>query len=97
MHLKVTEKLTTYVDAFDLSRYLSEKIGRSVEIGDSSNDTDYSVRIEKGDIAEYDMETINGFLSSGWISMQYGYHAIMTYCANKDWLNEGDYVIQVSW
>lgn len=97
MELKHTVKSTIYVDYYDLSSYLSERIGRDVEIVDSGNDSDYSVTIVKEEIDDYDMKEVNKFLEKGWISMEYGYHAILTYCANQGWLDEGDYIIQVSW
>lgn len=97
MELKITTKVTNYVDAYDLARYLSHKIGRSIEFIDSPNDTDYSVSIEKEEIDEYDMEQVNNMLEEGWISLDYGYHACLNHCANEGWLEEGDYVITMSW
>lgn len=97
MELKHTVKTTIYVDYFDLARYLSDKIGRDVEIGDSNNDTDYSVALERGELSDWDMNYVNAFLNKGWISMELGYRAVLNYCVNQGWLDEGDYVIEVSW
>lgn len=97
MELKKTTKITHYVDAFDLARYLGEKMGRKIEFIDSPNDTDYSVKIEKGEIDKWDQEHIGNAIENGWVSLEYGYHAFLTYCANEGWLEEGDYVIRVSW
>lgn len=97
MELQKTTKATHYVDAYHLARYLGEKMGRSFEFIDSSNDTDYTVKIEKGEIDKWDEETINNGLYRGWVSMDYGYHSFFMHCANEGWLEEGDYVIRVSW
>jgi hypothetical protein len=29
--------------------------------------------------------------------MELGYHVFLTHCANEGWIEEGDYVITVSW
>jgi hypothetical protein len=97
MELKVVTKTTKYVDSFDLTEYLGSKIGRSVEFVDTRNDTDYSLSLTKEEILNYDKRYIDHFLNVGWISLDHGYHAVLTYCVNKGWLDEGDYVIQVSW
>lgn len=95
--LKKTTKVTHYVDVFDLADYLSKKIGRSIEFIDTANDSSHSIKIEKSEIDDYDRKVIDDMISKGYISLYYGYHAALTYCANMEWLDEGDYVIEVSW
>src|SRR6218665_1220275 len=97
MELKKRTKTVHFVDAHDLAKYLGEKIGRSVDILDTPNDTDYSTQIEKGQIDDYDKKSVDNFLKKGWISMDYGYNAVFTHCANEGWIEEGEYVIQVCW
>lgn len=97
MELKITTKTTHYVDAYDLANYIGSKIGRPVEFVDSPNDTDYSVSIEKEEIDDFDMKSVSNMIEKGWISLDYGYHACLVHCANEGWLEEGDYVITMSW
>lgn len=97
MELKKKSKVAHYVDAFDLAEYISEKIGRKFEFIDSPNDRDYIINIKKGEIDKWYKETISNALNQGWVSMEYGYRAFLTHCANEGWLEEGDYVITVSW
>lgn len=95
--LRKTTKSTHYVDYFDMQNYLTEKLGKRVEIIESPNDTDYSIDIEKGDIYEYDQDTIDEFIENGYIYMDYGYHTIFKYLCNQGIIEEGNYVIRVSW
>lgn len=95
--LRTKIKQTIYVSHFDLQDFLSEKIGKSVEVIDSNNDTDYSISVKKEEIDDSDMDSVNTFLEKGYISMEYDYHAIFRYCANQGWIDEGDYVLEVSW
>lgn len=97
MQLNKETKVTHYVDSFDLAAYLGEKIGRYLEFIESPNDTDYKITIKKGEIDKWDKETVSNALNQGWVSMEYGYRAFLTHCANEGWLEEGDYVITVSW
>lgn len=90
-------KTTHYVDYSNMENYLSEKIGRRVEIIESANDTDYHLSLKKEKIEDYDKETIDDFLKTGYIGMDYEYHTIFTHCVNEGWLEEGDYVLRVSW
>lgn len=96
--MKTTFKPTIYVNSFELARHLTEKFERYVEIGDSANDTDYSVTLEaQTEFAEYDQKTIDKFLKTGWISMDHGYRTILNYACGLGYIEPGDWVIQVSW
>lgn len=97
MELKIITKTSHYVNMYDLCSFLSEKIGRNVGFGESANDTDYSVDVEKGEIDSYDQAGLDGFLATGYINMYYGCNTVFTYCANQGWLEEGSYVFRVSW
>lgn len=97
MELKYHTLTAKYVDSFELARYLSEKTGKNVEFIETPNDTDYSVEIKKGEVRDYDKGNIDDFLNKGYISFEYGYRAVLNYCADQGWLEEGDYVIGVSW
>lgn len=97
MELKKVTKTTHYVDSFDLADFIGEKIGRSVEIIDTPNDTDYSATVKKEELDDWDMKSVSLLKDKGYISMEYGFHQIMTYCANQNWIEEGNYVIKVSW
>lgn len=95
--LTIQTKATTHIDAFELARYLSAKIGKSVQIIESPNDTNYVAKVKKGEIEDYDQEYVEDFLDAGYISMDMGYEVVLCYAANQGWIEEGDYVIRVSW
>ena len=95
--LIMVTKTTHYVDGSHLERYLSAKTGLNCQVIESSNDTDYSVTVKKEKIPSYDQEALDEFLQNGYISMDYGYDTIFTHAANMDWIEEGNYVIRVSW
>lgn len=97
MSLIVETKTTHYVSDAHLERYLSEKIGVDCKVIESHNDTDYAVTVKKKDIPSYDQETVDNFLEDGYISMENGYDAVLTHAANMGWIEEGNYVIRVSW
>lgn len=97
MELNITTKVTHYVDSFHLAQYLGEKMGRDLEFIDTNNDTDYPVKINKGNIAPWDAQVIHNAKENGWVSMEMGSTAFFTHCANEGWLAEGNYVIEVSW
>lgn len=100
--LKMTTKITNYVDYGDLQSFLTEKLGKSVEIVGSSNDTDYSVDVKKLDPAstmyKWYMEEVQEFINSGIIDCEYnGFHRPLAYAATQGWIPEGEYLITVSW
>lgn len=97
--LKITTKSTHYVDAYDLCRFLTEKIGRKIVFGQSSNDTDYSCLADgNSDSWEDQEEEVNEIIKSGYINCDYpGWDSILSYAANQNWIPEGNYVVRVSW
>ena len=72
-------KTTHYVDYYHMQDYLSEKIGMSVEIIESPNDTDYHLSLTKGEIDSWDKEKVDNFLEDGYIGMECDYRAIFTH------------------
>lgn len=91
-------KITHHVWYPHLEMYLSEKVGKRIEIIDSPNDTDYHVLVRaKTEFDKWDQKYINELLEDGYISMECGYRTILDYCAGQGWLEEGDYIITVSW
>lgn len=97
MQLKLKTRVTYYVDAFDLAEYISHKAGRGIEFIDTRNDTDYSRKIVKEELDDWGMKDVDNMLNHGWISCETTLRNCLTHCANQGWLEEGDYVIQVSW
>lgn len=96
--LKFETKVTRYVDYTELKRWLSTKLAPiDVQIGDSPNDTDYSITLESKPLDEFEQEDFDKFLTDGYINMDYGYYAILNGCCHKGWIEPGDYIIQVSW
>jgi hypothetical protein len=90
-------RVTSYVNAFDLALYLSKKIGKSVEVGDTNNYSDYAVLVQRKELDQWDQNVLDEFLSTGWLSMERSRRVVMTYAANMGWIEEGNYVIRVSW
>lgn len=104
MTLKLTTKTTHYVDYYDLEVYLTEKIGKKVEIIGSPNDTDYNFEATPldptGSMYVYDMEEVENFLETGVINMEYGYsglYTVMNYACTQGWIEPGHYSMTVSW
>lgn len=102
MTLKLVTKTTHYVDYYDLEVFLGEKIGKTVEIIGSPNDTDYKFEAEPLDSTSsmyvYVMEDVEEFLETGMINMEYGgLYTVMNYACTQGWIEPGNYVITVSW
>lgn len=95
--LKMEVQTTNFVDAFDLALYLSKKIGKSVEVGDADNHSDYTVSVKRENLDQWDQKALDEFLNTGWLSMGRNRRIVMTHAANEGWIEEGNYVIRVSW
>ena len=88
------EKTVIKVDISDLTSYLSEKMGRRVEYGETNNDTDYEVEVDSDGWEE---DTIATFRSDGYLNMNYGYTDVLNWACDQGWLKPGTYLINVSW
>lgn len=100
--LKITTKKTHYVDYGDLEKFLTEKLGKTVEIIGSPNDTDYSVEVELPDptsvMHKWYEEERQEFAASGLIDLERrSFHRPLSYAAQQNWIEPGTYVIRVSW
>lgn len=99
MELKHRIVSTRFVDSYDLSEYLAKKISRSVDIVGTNNGSEYTadVRIQES-FDKYEQEDIDLFINKGILDFEYsGWYNALDYCANQGWLEEGKYVIEVSW
>ena len=97
MALKTETVTVIKVNYSDMERYLTEKLGRQVEILDSPNDTDYNFTVSKSTDDWTDEDAVKSFLENGYISMDYGYCDIFNYCCQQGWIEPGEYVMAVSW
>lgn len=100
--LKITTKTTHYVDYGDLEAFLTEKLGKEVQIIGSPNDTDYSVDVEVPDpedaMFKWDEEERQEFVATGIIDLDTGsFHRPLSYAAQQKWIEPGSYVVSVSW
>lgn len=98
----MSTKTTHYVDYGDLESFLTEKLGKPVEIIGSPNDTDYSVNVKKLDpespMHKWDLEEVQKFINTGVIDCEYGgFYRPLAYAATQGWVPEGEYLITVSW
>lgn len=98
MKLKAKKKTIFEVDYKDLERLIKEEFGHDFSIPadeEVGNDTSISKNIQKEELAKYDKDRLTEFLHIG----RYGpcLQVLMTDMANRDVIEEGDYVIRVSW
>lgn len=102
MSLKMQTKTSHYVRDSDLERFLTEKLGKDVELVGSSNDTLHTLSVKKSDpsnpMYKWDQDAVASFLADGVIDFQsYGAKPAMQYAVDQGWIEEGEYVIRVSW
>jgi len=100
--LIMTTKTTHYVDYADLEAFLTEKLGKEVEIIGSPNDTDYSVDVELPDPAnaehKWDEEERQKFANTGLIDLERSsLHLPLSYAVQQGWIEPGAYIVRVSW
>jgi hypothetical protein len=99
--LRLETKTTHYVDSNELARFLTERMGRSVDVFGSSNDTDYSYDVIKSDsdsIYAVDPDEVQKFAETGDIDCEiYEFGPALQYAADQGWLEPGAYVVRVSW
>ena len=97
MELKCIKKSIISVDSYDLERYLASKVGRNIEMYGMDNDTTISISLKKENQTSWDEPYVKSFLEKGDLDFQGSYRAVLIYCVNQGWLEEGDYNIEFSW
>lgn len=102
IELKKKTKTTHYVDYSDLKKFLSEKLGKTVEIIGLGNDTSHSIIVDipnpDDTMEKWNAEDRAEFVGSGLIDFQLtGFNPAMTYAAINGWIEPGNYVVIVSW
>lgn len=78
-----------------LDEICADVYGKRIELG-SDNDTDHSFDVEKEELADYDQETIDEIIQSGFVE-DYNLGIVLTDLCNRDAIDPGSYVITVSW
>ncbi len=102
MELKVRKIETFHVDAYNLTDFLSEKMGKTVEFVGSPNDTDYLAQAIALDpnstMYEFDKEDQDTFVETGRIDLEYqSWNVSLGYAVEQGWIEPGEYVVTVSW
>ena len=69
--------------------------GKKIDIG-SNNDTDCAVDLKKEELPDYDVESLVDIVETGFFE-DYQLQLVMTDLCNKGHIEEGSYVVTVSW
>jgi hypothetical protein len=98
--LRTTERTIISVDSFDLSQYLADVYGRSVEVAacwKSGNDTSHE-RCVDGTLNEWDEQTLAAFVAGERLNSEYNLpEVLLNDLVRRGDLRAGDYLIEVSW
>lgn len=98
MKLKCKKKTVIEVDCFDLERFINEVYGHNFEILcdlECANDSCRTMSIKKGKMTKYDLADVGKYKEIGEGS--YLLHQLMDDMCARDLIEEGDYVIEISW
>jgi hypothetical protein len=91
----------TYVHVRETGKLGMEDIfasayGKTMEMTESPNDTDYSWDIKKEKLSEYDLKAVEESINRGWFPDYYLRMMLIDLC-NKEIIPEAHYVIRMSW
>jgi len=78
-----------------LDEICKQTYGKDITFG-TSNDTDYSIDVEKKALPDYDQETVDDCVATGFIQ-EYDLNILMNDLCNRDAIPPGHYVVTVSW
>lgn len=78
-----------------LDELCEQVYGKKLDMG-SNNDTDYSVNIKREIMADYDTDNLIDIIKSGFFE-EYQLHLVMTDLCNNGYIEEGSYVVTMSW
>ena len=94
-----TETVTyTQVDYSELEQFIFEVYGMHIEIvadQELSNDTKSTYYIRKEVLYEGDAENLESWLSGNYVP--YMLNTLLTDMCNRELIEEGEYLVQVSW
>lgn len=96
--LKSVTKTVINVNYSDLNKFITEVYGKDFEFAvdvESSNDVSHSYTVKKEELTEWNRKHIDNFIATG----RYGYitRSLLIDMANKGLIEEGDYIVDVSW
>jgi hypothetical protein len=96
--LKCQKKTVIEVDYGDLDRFIQEVYGHEYEIvadQELGNDCCKSVTVKKEKLNQWEQADLDMFISTG--IYRYMLHTILSDLCNRDLLEPGEYVIEISW
>ena len=96
--LKCTKETKIVVDCNDLQDFIEEVYGQIYEIvaeEEWNNYESHNFTISKEDINSYDLPKLNFFKKGN--PKQYSLRVILQDLCNQDFIEEGDYLINVYW
>lgn len=95
VQLQMITKQTHFVTSSDLSRFLSTKLGKKVEVFGFDRDSDHTYVLGAGNPnPSDDDEDLTKFADSGDIDGQYlGFGPALEYANKQGWIGIGTYVI----
>ena len=100
MQLKLKSQTVQIVDYNDLCNFIEEAYGidkfEYVALEELNNYSYKNYSIRKGEFDDYDLRKLEKFKQNP-TSVNYITGILLTDLCNKGWLEEGDYMVHVSW